>query len=76
VSTGDTDSSNAYFFATVASIWDAVQQSIAKSGVPVEVSASPAEQRATARPKLRLIRGRGTGAISDGKRPVLTVVSG
>jgi len=66
---------NARFWSEVASAWEAAEQSTALSGMPVTVAPSSGQDQARARPKLRLIRGRGIGSVAGGKRPALTVVS-
>ena len=73
----DLNRSNARFWSDVASTWEAAEQSMALSGMPVNVAAAlgSGQDQARGRPKLRLIRGRGIGSVGDGKRPALTVVS-
>lgn len=71
----DLNQSNALFWAEVASTWEAAQQSMALSGAPVGVTAGLGGETARKHPQLKLIRGRGVGNISQGKRPILTVVS-
>ena len=71
----DLNQSNARFWAEVASAWEAAEQSMALSGMPVTVAPGSGQDQARARPKLRLIRGRGIGSVAGSKRPALTVVS-
>ncbi len=73
----DLDQSNASFWAEVALAWEAAQQSMALSGVPVSVAGTSGSEmeQARGRPKLKLIRGKGAGKISGDKKPALTLVS-
>jgi predicted dehydrogenase len=68
--------SNADFWADVALVWEAVQESVRLEGMPVSIdAASEREKRAVGeRPKLRLIRGKGMGTVDARKRPALTLV--
>jgi predicted dehydrogenase len=72
----ETLESNAEFWSGVARTWEAVQESIRLEGMPVSVrQETPAERKAlSARPKLRLIHGKGTGTAGTQKRPALTLV--
>ena len=68
--------SNADFWADVARAWEAVQESIRLEGMPVSIDpVLEREKRALgARPKLRLIHGKGMGTAGAQKRPALTLV--
>jgi predicted dehydrogenase len=68
--------SNAEFWADVALVWEAVQESVRLEGMPASINAaSEREKRAVGeRPKLRLIRGKGMGTVDARKRPALTLV--
>lgn len=72
----DLTQTNASFWAEVALIFEAVQESIRLGGMPVNLNAATEPQRRVAgeRPKLRLIHGKGTGDIEARKRPALTLV--
>ncbi len=67
---------NSEFWADVALVWEAVQESVRLEGMPVSINAaSEREKRAVGeRPKLRLIRGKGMGTVDARKRPALTLV--
>jgi predicted dehydrogenase len=73
----DLRQSNVSFWAEVASTWEATQESINLSGVPVNVVAQSGDckEQVGERPKLRLIHGKGMGNIGARKKPALTVVS-
>ncbi len=68
--------SNADFWANIARTWEGVQESIRLEGMPVSVRpVDELEKRAVgARPKLRLIHGKGMGTAGTQKRPALTLV--
>ena len=72
----DLRDSNAEFWAEVALVWEAVQESVRLDGMPVNVNATlEREKRAVGeRPKLRLIHGKGMGTVDARKRPALTLV--
>lgn len=71
----DAGRGNGAFWAEVISTWESAQESIALAGAAVEVRAQAAGAAAGSRPKLRIIRGRGTGAVVRGERPSLTLVT-
>ena len=72
---GDLSQNNADFWADVALVWEAVQESMRLEGMPVSVHAAVRDKKAVGeRPKLRLIRGKGMGATDTHKRPALTLV--
>jgi len=72
----DIRESNAHFWAGIALVWEAVQESLRLDGMPVAMNAGQERERRVAgeRPKLRLIRGKGMGSIDERKRPALTLV--
>lgn len=72
----DLHESNASFWAEVALVWEAVQESVRLSGMPVNVDAALERDRKVVgeRPKLRLIHGKGMGTIDARRRPALTLV--
>jgi predicted dehydrogenase len=72
----DLGEGNAPFWAEVALVWEAAQESMRLSGMPADVNlALESERRVVGeRPQLRLIRGKGTGAVDARKRPALTLV--
>ena len=74
--TGDLHDSSASFWAEVALAWEAVEESVRLSGMPVTVAAvSERDRKAVGeRPKLRLIHGKGMGEADAHERPALTLV--
>lgn len=72
----DLTQTNASFWAEVALVFEAAQESIRLGGMPISLDAAAEPQRRVAgeRPKLRLIHGKGTGDAEARKRPALTLV--
>jgi hypothetical protein len=72
----DLNQTNASFWAEVALVLEAAQESIRLGGMPISLNATAEPQRRVAgeRPKLRLIHGKGTGDVEARKRPALTLV--
>jgi len=64
-------------WAPQVSTWEATQESINLSGVPVNVAGQCGVDKGQVgeRPKLRLIHGKGMGNMGARKKPALTVVS-
>ncbi|MDI6857750.1 MAG: hypothetical protein QME71_05490 [Dehalococcoidia bacterium] len=75
VERSDAGQGNAAFWAEVISTWESAQESVALAGAAVEVRAQAGSAAVSGRPKLRIIRGRGTGAVVKGERPSLTLVT-
>ncbi|MGD0115084.1 MAG: hypothetical protein ABSC13_03660 [Dehalococcoidia bacterium] len=72
----DLRQTNAAFWAEVALVFEAAQESIRLGGMPISLDSAAEPQRRVAgeRPKLRLIHGKGTGDVEARKRPALTLV--
>jgi hypothetical protein len=72
----DLSQTNAEFWAEVALVFEATQESIRLGGMPISLDSASEPQRRVAgeRPKLRLIHGKGNGQAETRKRPALTLV--
>jgi hypothetical protein len=75
VSRNDLSQSNAGFWSEVISTWEGVQESMALAGAPVKLRSEDMNVDSLGRPKLRIIRGRGTGAAVRSERPSLRLVT-